>query len=77
MLSFFPRDVLDGTELSKFLKIFLPPILSYPKIHKAENLLRPIVSANGHPNTKISELVDLHLQPHVNSLFSYSKDTTD
>ena len=48
-----------------------------PKIHKAGNPGRPIVSANGHPTEKISELVDLHLQPHVNSLPSYLKDTTD
>ena len=48
-----------------------------PKIHKAGNPGRPIVSANGHPTEKISEFVDLHLQPHVNSLPSYLKDTTD
>ena len=33
-----------------------------PKIHKAGNPGRPIVSANGHPTEKISEFVDLHLQ---------------
>ena len=33
--------------------------------------------ANGHPTEKNSEFVDLHLQPHVNSLPSYLKDTTD
>ena len=48
-----------------------------PKIHKAGNPGRPIVSANGHPTEEISEFVDLHLQPHVNSLPSYLKDTTD
>ena len=48
-----------------------------PKIHKAGNPGRPIVSANGHPTKKISEFVDLHLQPHVNSLPSYLKNTTD
>ena len=48
-----------------------------PKIHKAGNPGRPIVSANGHPTEKISEFVDLHLQPHVNSLPSNLKDTTD
>ena len=36
-----------------------------PKINKASNPGRPIVSANGHPTEKISEFVDLHLQPHV------------
>ena len=48
-----------------------------PKIHKAGNPGRPIVSANGHPTEKISEFVDLHLQPHVQNLPSYLKDTTD
>ena len=48
-----------------------------PKIHRAGNPGRPIVSANGHPTEKISEFVELHLQPHVNSLPSDLKDTTD
>ena len=48
-----------------------------PKIHKAGNPGRPIVSANGHPTEKISEFVDLHLQPHVQNLPSYLQDTTD
>ena len=48
-----------------------------PKIHKAGNPGRSIVSANGHPREKISEFVDLHLQPHVQNLPSYLQDTTD
>ena len=48
-----------------------------PKIHKAGNPGRPIVSSNGHPTEKISEFVDLHLQPHVQNLPSYLQDTTD
>ena len=48
-----------------------------PKVHKAGNPGRPIVSANGHPTEKISEFVDLHLQPHVQDLPSHLKDTTD
>ena len=48
-----------------------------PKIYKAGNPGRPIVSANVHPTEKISEFVDLHLQPHVQNLPSYLKDTTD
>ena len=35
------------------------------------------MSANGHPTEKISEFVDLHLQPHVQNLPSYLQDTTD
>ena len=48
-----------------------------PKIHKAGNPGRPIVSAIGHPTEKISEFVDLHLQSHVQTLPSYLQDTTD
>ena len=48
-----------------------------PKIHKAGNPGRPIVSANGHPTEKISEFVDLHLQSHVQTLPLYLQDTTD
>ena len=48
-----------------------------PKIHKAGNPGRPIVSANGYPTEKISEFVDLHLQPKVQDLPSHLKDTTD
>ena len=32
---------------------------------------------NIYPTEKISEFVDLHLQPHVTSLPSYLQDTTD
>ncbi|XP_063404279.1 uncharacterized protein LOC134687752 [Mytilus trossulus] len=48
-----------------------------PKIHKANNTGRPIVSANGHPTEKISEFVDFHLRQHVEDLPSHIKDTTD
>ena len=48
-----------------------------PKIHKTGNPGRPIVLVNGHPTEKISEFVDLHLQPHVNTLPSYLKNITD
>ena len=44
-----------------------------PKIHKAGNPGRPIVSANGHPTERISEFVDLHHQLHVHSLPSYGR----
>ena len=48
-----------------------------PKIHKVNNPVRPIVSANGHPTEKISEFVDFRLRPHVEALSSHLKDTTD
>ena len=44
-----------------------------PKIHKAGNPGRPIVSANGHPTERISEFVSYHLNPLVQSLPSYVK----
>ena len=48
-----------------------------PKIHKENNPGRPIVSAIGHPTEKISEFIDFHLRPFVESLPSHIKDTTD
>jgi hypothetical protein len=48
-----------------------------PKIHKANNPGRPIVSANGHPAEKISGFVDFHLRQRVDALSSFIKDTTD
>ena len=48
-----------------------------PKIHKANNPGRSIVSANGHPTEKISEFVDFHLRQHVEALPSFIKDTTN
>jgi hypothetical protein len=48
-----------------------------PKIHKENNPARSIVSANGHPTEKISELIDFHLRPFVENLPSHIKDTTD
>ena len=49
-----------------------------PKIHKRlkDPPGRPIVSGNGCPTEKISQLVDHFLQPHVKQLPSYIKDTT-
>ena len=47
-----------------------------PKIHKPGNPGRPIVSANGHPTEKISQFVSFHLNPLVQTLPSYVKNTT-
>ena len=47
-----------------------------PKIHKQGNPGRPIISSNGHPSERISEFVDYHLKPLVQTLPSYIKDTT-
>ena len=46
------------------------------KIHKTPPGIRPIVSSCGSPTEHISEFVDYWLQPHMRSLPSYIKDTT-
>ena len=69
--------------MTKTLKYLIPDspksgrLYRLPKIHKANNPGRPIVSANGHPTAKISEFVDFHLHKHVEALPSFIKDTTD
>ena len=45
-----------------------------PKIHKQNNPGGPIVSANGHPTEKISEFIDFHLRPFVDSWFRFIDD---
>ena len=47
-----------------------------PKIHKQGNPGRPIISSNGHLTERISEFVDYHLKPLVQTLPSFIKDTT-
>ena len=49
-----------------------------PKIHKRKENPpgRPIVSGNGCPTERISQLVDYFLQPTVKALPSYVRDTT-
>lgn len=47
-----------------------------PKIHKANNPGRPIVSACSCPTVLISDLLDLIFQPLVSLLPTYVKDTT-
>jgi len=47
-----------------------------PKTHKQGNPGRPIISSNGHPTERISEFVDYHLKPLVQTLSSFLKDTT-
>jgi hypothetical protein len=48
-----------------------------PKIHKENNPVRPIVSANGHSTEKILGVIDFHLRSFVEKLPSHIKDTTD
>ncbi len=46
-----------------------------PKIHKANNPGRPIISANECPTEKISQFVDFYLSPLAQKVPSYIKDT--
>ncbi|XP_070173786.1 uncharacterized protein [Littorina saxatilis] len=53
-----------------------PTFYPLPKIHKPNNPGRPIVSACSCPTVKISQYLDLLLQPIVQNLPTYIKDTT-
>ena len=53
-----------------------PVFYMLPKIHKANNPGRPIVSACDSPTEKLSEYLDFHLQPISQKVDSYIKDTT-
>ena len=44
-----------------------------PKIHKQGNPGRPIVSSNSHPTERISQFVDYHLKPLVQTTQSLKK----
>ena len=48
-----------------------------PKINKEGNPGRPVISFVNCHTTKISQYFDHHLQPHVQELESYVKDSTD
>ena len=52
------------------------PFYILPKTHTQGNPGRPIISRNGHPTERISEFVDYHLKPLVQTLPSYIKGTT-
>lgn len=50
-----------------------------PKVHKNPTVApgRPIVSGNGNMCEMICKFVDFHLQPNVETLLSFLKDTKD
>ena len=54
-----------------------PRFYLLPKIHEKNNPGRPVVSSIDSPSSNIFNYVDFHLQPIVQSLKSYIKDTTD
>ena len=61
----FKEDETPRTQQLYFLK----------KIHKDPISVRPIVSGCGGPTEKISQLVDLHLQPFVSTIDSHIDNT--
>ena len=63
-LSFKPEN-MPRTQQLYFLK----------KIHKNPIAVRPIVSGCGGPTEKISQLIDIQLQPFVPKITSYIKDS--
>ena len=81
----FVQQLLDDEEIDDKCHAFLRidkerTSLFYmlPKIHKRLDNPpgRPIVSGNGCPTERISQLVDFFLQPTVKELPSYLRDTT-
>ena len=49
----------------------------FPKIQKKGNPGRPVVSSANWQTTKKTKYIDHVLQPHVEELRSYVKDSTD
>lgn len=54
----------------------IPRFYTTPKIHKAGNPGRRVVSSINSPS-KISEFIDFHLQPIVTEIPSYVRDTKE
>ena len=77
-------DMRSRDQLSKKAHKFLSPtdcrtarFYLLPKIHKAGNPGRPIVSGNGSPTERISLFIDSFLKPLVPQVPSYIHDTPD
>ena len=65
-------------KLAKSLKTVepnTPKFYTLPKIHKENNPGRPVVNTINSHTSKISQLVDYHIQPLAQRLPSYTKDT--
>ena len=73
------RDKIIDDHTKRFLILTDPKAGRFyilPKIHKQGNPGRPIVSSNSHPTERISQFVDYHLKPLVQTTQSFIKDTT-
>ena len=76
----FQEGIIDPTTRDYLtLEIEPPPrtqqLYFLKKIHKNPIAVRPIVSGCGGPTEKVSQLVDLHLKPHIPEMRSYLKDS--
>ena len=58
-------------------KIKTPEFHLLPKIHKANNPGRPVISSINCHTSRVLEFVDYYLQSEVKKLKSYFKDSTD
>ena len=66
------------TENSPLKKKIIPPEFHVlPKIHKTNNLGRPVTSSINCHTSRVLEFVDYYLQPEVKKLRSYVKNTAD
>ena len=73
------RDKIIDNHTKRFLILADPKAGRFyilPKIHKQGNPGRPIVSSNSHPTERISQFVDYHLKPLVQTTQSFIKDIT-
>ena len=76
----FIKEKLINEQLGKILlqnNPKTPNLYFRPKVHKMNNPGRPIVSSINSHSPRISEFVDIHLEPIVNGIKSHIKDTTD
>ena len=76
----FVKEKLLPEHIAKALLVDNPKTARFyllPKVHKINNPDRPITNAINSPTSSIAEFVDYQLQPMVQNLKSYIKDTTD
>ena len=76
----FVKENLLANNLGKLLineEPKTPKFYLNPKVHKENNPGRPVINSIDAPSAQISRFVDFHLQPIVQSIQSYVKDTTD
>ena len=76
----FNKQNLIIEKTANSLKLENPKTLKFytsPKTHKKGNPGRPIVNSINSHTSNLSKFVDHYLQPHVQNIPSYVKDTPD